>query len=245
VTAIDIDFCGAKLATAGCDGSVRVWDMRNFDREYTRTHDRFVASDIAFSATGVLGTARGRRVEFFRTTENRKPFLAHDFDSPVKCLKFVTFDDFAICGLESGISSVVIPGSGEPNIDSNVANPFATPHARQEQEVRGLLDKIPFDMITMDVEGPIKVGRPKDKQKERSEALRRHRMVKKQPDEAKPVGTKEKSISMEKRLQMMKEEYNKQKIEEKKKRIENEKTEPPDEPQGPLARFVKAKQPRR
>jgi U3 small nucleolar RNA-associated protein 7 len=241
---MDIDFWGAKLATEGCDGSLRVWDLRNFEREYSRTNDRYVSSDVAFSATGVLGTARGHRVEFFRTTENQKPFLVHDFESPVKCLKFVTFEDFAVCGLENGISSVVVPGSGEPNIDSSVANPFATPRWRQEQEVRGLLDKIPFDMITMDVDGAIKVGRPKDRQKERAETLRKHRMVKKQPDEAKPSGTKEKRLSMEKRLQLMKEEYNKQKIEEKKKKLQEENTQPPDEPQGPLARFVKAKRPR-
>jgi hypothetical protein len=91
-------------------------------------------------------------------------------------------------------------------------------------------------MITMDPGGPIKVGRPKDRQKERTEALRKHQMVKKQPDEAKPSGTKEKRVSMEKRLQMMKEEYNRQRIEEKKKKWEEEKTEPTDEPQGQFAK---------
>jgi U3 small nucleolar RNA-associated protein 7 len=157
----------------------------------------------------------------------------------------VTFDDFAVCGLEGGVSSVVVPGSGEPNIDSNVANPFATAEWRQEQEVRGLLDKIPFDMITMEQGGPIQVGRPKDRQKERAASLARHRMVKKTADEPKPAGVKEKRLSMEKRLMLMKQEYNRQKLDEKMKRVELEKQGiVPEEPTGPLARFAKAKRAR-
>jgi U3 small nucleolar RNA-associated protein 7 len=138
-----------------------------------------------------------------------------------------------------------VPGSGEPNIDSNVANPFATAEWRQEQEVRGLLDKIPWDMITMEEGGPIKVGRPKDRQKERAANLAKHRMIKQTADEPKASGVKEKRVSMEKRLQMMKQEYNKQKLEEKLKKAELEKQGIlPEEPTGPLARFVKAKQPK-
>lgn len=241
LTALDVNIAGDKLVTAGCDGSVRVWDMRSFEKCYSKTNDKYAASDVAFSATGVLGTARGARVEFFRGLDAKKPFLAHMFGAQVRSLKFVMFDDFAICGLDNGISSVVVPGSGEPNIDSNVANPFATARWRQEQEVRGLLDKIPYDMITMDADGPFKVGRPVDKQKQRAEKLEKYR-ISKQPDGVKASGTKEKRVSLEKRLQMMKEEYHKQQIEQKMEQIQKEKEgKAPQEPQGPLRRFAKAK----
>lgn len=251
LTAIDVDISGKKLATAGCDGSVRIWDMRNFDRIYSRSNSKYIASNVAFSATGVLGVARGSRCEFFKEYNAKKPFLASTFKSSVKSLKFVTFDDFAIVGLESGVSSVVVPGSGEPNIDSNVANPFATAEWRQEQEVRSLLDKIPYDMITMDAEGPIHVGKPADTQKERAKALEKNRMMKTKAEiEAnRKSGTKEKRISMEQKIRAMKEAYNKQLIEEKMKKVkkseedaeDGEKTLDVEEPSGPLARFKKAK----
>ena len=118
LTAIDIDISGNKMATAACDGSVKIWDLRNFDRKYSRSND-FIASNLAFSATGVLGVARGTKVQFYKSYDVKKPFLQNDFGANVKSLKFVMFDDFAICGLDNGISSVVVPGSGEPNIDSN------------------------------------------------------------------------------------------------------------------------------
>ena len=245
LTAIDVDISGKKMATAGCDGSVRIWDLRNFDRVYSRSNDKYIASDVAFSAKGVLGVARGSRTEFFKEFNAKKPFLASTFKSPIKTLKFVMFDDFAICGLENGISSVIVPGSGEPNIDSNVANPYATVEWRQEQEVRGLLDKIPYDMITMDTEGPIHVGKPADKQKERADQLNKHRMIK-EPEQSRKPGTKEKRISMEQKIRMMKEAYNKQLIDEKMKKKEKEKENEgqPQEPSGPLARFKKAKESR-
>lgn len=238
ITAIDINLGGDKMVTAGCDGSVRVWDLRTFKMAYSRMNDKYAASDVAFSATGVLGTARGARVEFFKNADQRKPFLSHMFDSQVRTLKFVTFDDFAICGLDDGISSVVVPGSGEPNIDSNVANPFATARWRQEQEVRGLLDKIPYDMITMDTDGPLRVGRPADRQKQRAEKLDKYRLSRIKPPE------QEKKLSMEKRIQMMKDDINRRKIEKKMEQIQKEKegTATEEAPRGPLSRFAKAKQ---
>lgn len=44
----------------------------------------------------------------------------------------------------------MIPGAGEPNFDSLEADPFEGKRRRREREVNSLLDKIPFDLITLD-----------------------------------------------------------------------------------------------
>lgn len=45
---------------------------------------------------------------------------------------------------------MLVPGSGEPNFDSYVADPYQRARARQEQEVHQLMDKLQPDMIVLD-----------------------------------------------------------------------------------------------
>lgn len=80
---------------------------------------------------------------------------------------FCPYEDVLAVGHSMGISSLLVPGSGEPNFDSYVANPYETLKQRREAEVHRLLDKLPADLITIDpdqIGGMLKSG--KENQKE-------------------------------------------------------------------------------
>ncbi|PPQ72901.1 hypothetical protein CVT25_003889 [Psilocybe cyanescens] len=67
-------------------------------------------------------------------------------------VRFAPFQDILTAGHSAGLSSVLVPGSGEPKFDSREADPFENKKARSEREVKALLDKIQPDMITLDPE---------------------------------------------------------------------------------------------
>ena len=67
----------------------------------------------------------------------------------VRCVKYCPYEDVLGIGHDSGFVSAIVPGSGEPNIDTYEANPFASNKQRREAEVQQLLDKAQADTIML------------------------------------------------------------------------------------------------
>ena len=78
---------------------------------------------------------------------------------------FRPYEDVLGIGHSMGWSSILIPGSGEPNFDTWLANPFETSKQRREKEIHSLLDKLPPETIMLDPSkiGTVKSAKRKDK----------------------------------------------------------------------------------
>ena len=81
----------------------------------------------------------------------KAPYLTHQLNGrAVSSLRFCPYEDVLAIGHAAGLTTILVPGGGEPNYDSLVADPYQGPRARQEQEVHQLLDKIQPEMIALD-----------------------------------------------------------------------------------------------
>ncbi|KAJ8502892.1 hypothetical protein ONZ45_g11342 [Pleurotus djamor] len=158
--AVDPSQGGRYMATAGQDSIVKVWDCRNWKGAVREWSSRGGPAELDWSQRGFLATASGGTVNVYSSPSIHTPFtprtspplyITHPITSrPLTSVRFAPFQDILTVGHNSGVSSILVPGSGEPNFDSTEADPFENKKARREREVKNLLDKIQPDMISLD-----------------------------------------------------------------------------------------------
>ncbi|KND01817.1 uncharacterized protein SPPG_03608 [Spizellomyces punctatus DAOM BR117] len=155
VQGIALDRGGNYMATTGLDGQMKLWDIRTYkclQSYYTRTP----AATLSISQQGLLAVGYGPNISIWKNafkTKQKEPYMTHlSAGNIVQDINFCPYEDVLGFGHSSGISSIVVPGSGEPNFDTMEANPFQTKKQRQETEVHNLLDKVQPEMIALNPE---------------------------------------------------------------------------------------------
>ncbi|GMH40264.1 hypothetical protein BSKO_08168 [Bryopsis sp. KO-2023] len=160
IRSLAIDGSGRYMVTAGGDRRIKVWDVRKYEElhSYSTTGS---TDSLDVSQTGIIAVAAGNRIEVWKDALSEKqaePYLRHKvLYGDVERIRFCPYEDVLGIGHAKGISTVLVPGAGEPNFDSLVANPFQTRQGRREMEVKQLLDKIQPEMIMLDPTAVAKV----------------------------------------------------------------------------------------
>lgn len=158
VHSLAIDKSGRHMVTGGADSKVKIWDLRMYKETHSYYTKGGIPTSIDISQKGVLGIGHGCNATFWNPEalkyKVKDPYMGHRLGGmgPVESLRFRPFEDVCGIGHSKGFSSIVIPGSGEPNLDSmeyNI-NPFQDKKQRREAEVRSLLDKLSPEMISLD-----------------------------------------------------------------------------------------------
>ena len=175
VRAVSVDRSGNYLATSATDRTVKIWDLRTYNCLHSYKLGAG-AAHLQFSQKGLLGVAFGNRVEVYKnpTVESlHHPYMKHQVFKTVSSLDFCPYEDVLGVGHGAGFSSMLVPGSGEPNFDALEANPYQTVKQRQESEVKLLLDKISPDLISVDREalGGVDMPTLEEKIQERNKKL--------------------------------------------------------------------------
>lgn len=173
VNDLAIDREGRYMATAGMDGILKLWDLRKYTtlHQYKLDHP---ATSIDISDRGFISLSMGRNVQVLKdafTQPTNTTYLKHSIRAPnaslmsgsstsssksllssilTTCVKFRPYEDVLCIGHSHGLSTIVVPGAGEPNFDTFENNPFMNSKQRREVEVQSLLHKLDPTMITLD-----------------------------------------------------------------------------------------------
>eukprot|EP01035_Chromulina_nebulosa_P020516 gene20516-26611_t len=185
---------GHYMATSGYDGYLKIWDLRTF-KSFRSYKLNKVAVSLDISSTGLVAVGLGREVKILHDPFSSVPetcYLQHELRHPNKSLnggstvvssrkatlsdlnvmnvKFRPFEDILAIGHTQGISTIIVPGSGEANFDSFESNPYINRKQRREAEIQNLLAKLSPDMIALDTKFVGTVDKDKETlQKEQDE----------------------------------------------------------------------------
>lgn len=154
------------MATSDELGYLKIWDLRTYKQLHSfKTTTRI--RNLTYSQKGLLAMSVGRSTLIMNLSESFKPCskkgqneIWNDIDKhlylrhttprkEISSLSFCPYEDVLGIGNSGGFSSIIVPGSGEPNYDIFESNPFETKKERNNKIVYKLLDKLQPDMIQL------------------------------------------------------------------------------------------------
>lgn len=158
VRSLGVDREGRYMVSTGQDMKMAVWDVRMFKP----VHEYFLrqpGQSVAISDTGLTAVGWGTQMSVWKglfdkakavQEKVRSPYMAWGGDGQrVERVRWCPFEDVLGIAHDKGFSSIIVPGAGEPNFDALEANPYETTKQRQESEVKGLLNKLQPEMISL------------------------------------------------------------------------------------------------
>lgn len=159
ISSLSVKRDGYYMATSGADGLCKIWDIRTYKQ--VSVFKKLPCSDLDYSQTGLLACCCGTSVNIYKNVErDNQLYMTHNtINNTIVDFHFRPYEDIGIIGHSNGVSSIVIPGSGEANFDTFESNPYQTQKQRREDTIHKLLEKIPADMICLD---PNSIGKVRD-----------------------------------------------------------------------------------
>ena len=190
INSVSIDNDGYTLITCGNEQKMKIWDLRNSYKEiYTYFNPNTVICNTV-SQKNLLAIGYGNVIEIWKDyskSKQKEPYMKHRFSNnkiKSKKMKFINFEDFLGIGTNFGFSQISVPGSAFANFDTFENNRYETKNQRRENEIKNLLEKIPYNMITINTNLINKVDpRSKkviEKEKEEEDKLKAQKILEKQ-----------------------------------------------------------------
>ncbi|KAE9547078.1 hypothetical protein FO519_009710 [Halicephalobus sp. NKZ332] len=164
IKGLAVDHSGNYFATASTDQRVKIFDIRNYKQLHVANIFGQISS-IDVSQRDCLAVGTGQKVLIYEnviTNGIHKPYLNHFVGGDIRQVEFCAHEDVLGIGHSKGFASIIVPGSGDPDMAGLIHNPFESKNQRREREVRMLLDKLQPEMICVDPSELNRVRRQKE-----------------------------------------------------------------------------------
>jgi U3 small nucleolar RNA-associated protein 7 len=158
VRSLAVDREGRYMVSTGQDMKMSVWDIRMF-KEVNSYFTRQPATSVSISDTGLTAVGWGTQSSIWRGLFTKHALDQEKIQSPymawggegkrIERMRWCPFEDVLGISHDSGFSSALVPGAGEPNFDALEVNPYENTKQRQEAEVKSLLNKLQPEMISL------------------------------------------------------------------------------------------------
>jgi U3 small nucleolar RNA-associated protein 7 len=146
------------MVSTGQDMKMSVWDIRMF-KEVNSYFTRQPATSVSISDRGLTAVGWGTQSSIWRGLFTKHALDQEKIQSPymawggegkrIERVRWCPFEDVLGISHDSGFSSALVPGAGEPNFDALEVNPYENTKQRQEAEVKSLLNKLQPEMISL------------------------------------------------------------------------------------------------
>ncbi|KZP04303.1 hypothetical protein FIBSPDRAFT_968251 [Athelia psychrophila] len=110
--AMDPNSSGRYMSAVGQDGTVKIWDCRNWKGSVQEWSARGGSGQVEWSAKGSLAAASGGTVNHRRYMEHSLLKRLHPYTSRIPA-GFCPFQDILTVSHSSGLSSILAPGSAK------------------------------------------------------------------------------------------------------------------------------------
>lgn len=154
VSNVEIDRSGTYMVTTGLDSKVNVWDLRNTYTQMNSLSAGFNVQTASLSQKNMLAMSCGDKIriwkDFFSSKDDALYLKHRTAGRHVASLDFCSYEDILSIGHAGGVSNIIVPGCGDPVYDSYEDSPFMSKGMKREKEVRRLLEKIPYELISIE-----------------------------------------------------------------------------------------------
>lgn len=170
IKSLAINQNGNYMITSGLDHLLNVWDLRTY-KQLRSIKLKAGASSLTFSQKNYIAASLRNEVTVYNNDivelgstnkiddeeqlvelfNDQNVYLKHRLTNvSIQNLQFCPYEDVLGIGHGDGISSILVPGSGEANFDALEANPYESKNQRRQWEVKALLEKIQPELISLD-----------------------------------------------------------------------------------------------